>query len=137
MLTDPNLQLYISQPIEKGQDSKDLIIENPTFVPFSYKLEGIAGRIDENRTRYQFESAFRDLAKDSEGRISTMVVFNEKSEAYFESFTVHMTRPVDKTIRILDGEIEDTGEDLSKLRPRRSFQPKQPRPQELDGKFRF
>ena len=100
-------------------------------------MEGIAGRVDDKRTRYQFESAFRDLGKDAEGRISSLVVFNEKNEAYFESFTVYMSKPVEKVLRILESDIEDTGEDLSKLKARRSYQPQPTRPQELNGKFRF
>ena len=52
-----------------GQDSKDLIIENPIFQPFSYKIDGMIGKIDEKRTRYQFDCAFRDISKESEGKI--------------------------------------------------------------------
>ena len=32
-----------------------LIFENPTFMPFSYKLEGMLGKLDEQRRRYSFE----------------------------------------------------------------------------------
>jgi hypothetical protein len=48
---------------------KDLIIENPVFKPYSFKMEGNTGRIDDKRTRYSFNCAFRDLSHDSQGRI--------------------------------------------------------------------
>jgi len=70
------------------------------FQPFSYKLEGITGRLDDKRTRFSFDCSFRDLSKDSEGKIQSLIVFNDKNEAYFESFTVFFTRPVEKTFRI-------------------------------------
>ncbi len=70
------------------------------FKPYSYKQEGTTGRIDERHTRYSFECAFRDLGRESRGRIQTMIVFNDKSEAYFEAYTVFLEEPVEKTIRI-------------------------------------
>ena len=136
LLTNPEFSLYISQPCEAGQDSKDLIIENPVFQPFSFKMEGMTGRIDDKRTRYSFDSAFRDLGKDSEGRISSLIVFNDKNEAYFESFTVNFSKPVEKTIRVQETEIEDTPDNvLGRLnRPKKLYQG--PRPQEMNSKYR-
>ena len=70
LLTDPAFSLYITQPQHTGiEDVKTLIIENPVFKPYSFKLEGTTGRIDDKRTRYSFDCAFRDIVKESEGRI--------------------------------------------------------------------
>jgi len=101
LLTDPAFSLYINQPEHTGLENvKDLIIENPVFKPYSFKLEGTTGRIDDKRTRYSFDCAFRDISKDSEGRIQSLIIFNDKNEAYFESFTVFMERPVVQTFRV-------------------------------------
>ena len=51
LLTRPEFTLYITQPGGE-HDSKDLIIENPIFQPFSFKMEGIQGRIDDKRRRF-------------------------------------------------------------------------------------
>ena len=63
-------------------------------------MEGNTGRIDDNRTRYSFDCAFRDLSKESQGRIQSLIIFNDKSEAFFEKFTVFLDSPVEKTIRV-------------------------------------
>jgi hypothetical protein len=49
-----------------------------------------------------------------------MVIIDDKNDAYFESFTVFMTRPIDKTFRIAESDIDDNEELIAKLnRPRR------------------
>ena len=48
------------------------------------------GRLDEDRVRYEFECVFRDLIRDSQGRIMALIIFNRKNEAYFESLTFKM-----------------------------------------------
>jgi hypothetical protein len=60
----------------------------------------MTGKIDDKRQRFQFDCAFRDLSKDSEGNIQSLIIFTDKDEAYFESFTVFMNKPVEKTIRL-------------------------------------
>lgn len=97
-------------------------------------MEGMTGRIDEKRTRYQFDCSFRDISRDSEGKIQSLIVFNDRNEAYYESFTVFITRPVEKTIRIAESEVEE-GENIGKInRPRRKHFT--PQPQELNTKYR-
>jgi hypothetical protein len=80
LLSDPAFNLYISQPKNVSQEGagKDLIIENPVFKPYSFKMEGNTGRIDDKRTRYSFNCAFRDLSRESQGRIQSLIIFNEK-----------------------------------------------------------
>ena len=48
----------------------------------------MTGKLDDKRTRYSFDCAFKDLTKNSSGKIHSLIVFNEKNEAYFEVFTV-------------------------------------------------
>ncbi len=119
-MTDPAFSLYISQPQHTGiEDGKTLIIENPVFKPYSFKLEGTTGRIDDKRTRYSFDCAFRDISKETEGRIQSLIIFNDKSEAYFESFTVFLDKPVEKTFRVQEAEIEESPNQGRFNRPRK------------------
>ena len=78
----------------------------------------MVGKIDERRTRYAFECVFRDLMKDSFGRIKALIIFNERNEAYFEALTIYLEKPKHETIRIVEEDIETTEytEDLNKLR---------------------
>ena len=102
-MTDPAFSLYITQPADLSQDKaggRDLIIENPHFKPYSFKMEGNVGRIDDKRTRYSFDCAFRDISRESKGRVQALIIFNDTKEAYFESFTVFLETPVEKTIRV-------------------------------------
>ncbi len=46
------------------------------------------GKLDEDRQRFSFTCSFRDLVKESQGRINALIIFNSKAEAYFESLTV-------------------------------------------------
>ena len=48
------------------------------------------GKLDEDRRRYEFECVFRDLVRDSQGRILALIIFNRRNEAYFESLTIKM-----------------------------------------------
>ena len=100
LLTNEEFKFYIHQPDVIGEDSKNLIIENPKVQPFSFKETGITGKLDEKRTRFSFDCAFRDISKNAEGRVSSLIIFNDKNEAFFESFTVFLTAPIEKTIRI-------------------------------------
>ena len=69
LLTEPRMSLYIEQnqdgKISEDERNRTLIFENPSFMPFAYRMQGMVGKIDERRTRYSFECAFRDLLKDS------------------------------------------------------------------------
>ena len=67
----------------------------------------MTGRLDEKRRRFNFDCSFRDLSKDTHGKIQSLIIFNDKNEAYFESLTVFMTHPIEKTFRIAESEIED------------------------------
>mgnify|MGYP000994262750 CR=1 FL=1 len=71
------------------------------------------GRLDEDRTRYEFECVFRDLIRDSQGRIMALIIFNRKNEAYFESLTIKMEKPKAETLRIVERDI-DPAEGASK-----------------------
>ena len=64
------------------------------------------GRIDEDRRRFEFECVFRDLIRDTQGRIQSLIIFNKRNEAYFESFTIKMEHPRVETIRIVDRDID-------------------------------
>ena len=88
------------------------------------------GRLDEDRRRFEFECVFRDLLRDSRGRVQALIIFNRRSEAYFESFTIKMEQPRRETIRIVERDMEmaegferwnrpapDKGEAMPKERP--------------------
>ena len=49
--------------------------------------------MDEDKRRYEFECGFRDLIRDSKGRIKSLIIFNRRNEAYFESLTIKMEQP--------------------------------------------
>lgn len=70
----------------------------------------MTGKLDEKRQRYQFDCAFRDLSRDSEGKVQSLIIFTDKDDAYFESFTVFMHKPVEKTIRLQETDIADKDE---------------------------
>jgi hypothetical protein len=138
LLTDPSLSLFISQPKLLTQEGagRDLIIENPIFKPYSFKMEGNTGRIDDNRTRYSFDCAFRDLGRETKGRVQSLIIFTDKSEAFFESFTVFLDEPIEKTFRIQEIEIEDNGEKAKWNRPRRTIALDQATNEQQDAKYR-
>eukprot|EP00347_Sterkiella_histriomuscorum_P000406 403375986 len=128
LLTNQEMSLYVDQPKEQGQDSKNLIIENPKFQPFSFSERGITGKIDEKRTRYSYECNFRDLAKNSEGNIYALIIFTDKSEAYFESFTINLTQPVERTIRVEESDFNEDDKELSKFnRPQKGYDEVKPK----------
>lgn len=98
LLTDARFEIYIEQRVmDNGGSDKErsttLIFENPTFMPFSYKMEGMVGKLDEERRRFSFDCSFRDLIKGSQGRVNALIVFNSQKEAFFESLTVTMEEP--------------------------------------------
>ena len=73
LMTDERLSLFVEQN-KNGQISEDelrrtLIFENPKIEPYAYKLQGMVGKIDAERTRLSFDCVFKDLRKDSVGRI--------------------------------------------------------------------
>ena len=53
----------------------------------------MTGKLDEERQRYSFECNFRDLVRDSKGRINALIIFNSQNEAYFESLTINFEEP--------------------------------------------
>ncbi len=139
LLSDPQLSLYITQPKLLTQEGagRDLIIENPIFKPYSFKMEGNTGRIDDKRTRYSFDCAFRDLGRESKGRIQSLIIFTDKNDAFFESFTVLLETPIEKVFRIQDIEIEENGEKPKWNRPRRTIAVEQASQEEqMDAKYR-
>lgn len=50
----------------------------------------MTGKLDEDHQRFIFECAFKDLVRDTQGRIKALIIFNTKSEAYFESLIVEI-----------------------------------------------
>ena len=94
LLTNKDLSLYITQT-DNPSDAKHLIIENVIFQPFSFKVTGLSGKLDEKRTRYSFECHFRDLQKNSEGKVQALIVFDERHEGYFETLTVFLEKPTE------------------------------------------
>ena len=64
------------------------------------------GRLDEDRRRFEFECVFRDLVRDSQGRVQSLIIFNRRNEAYFESLTIKMEKPKIETLRIVEREID-------------------------------
>jgi hypothetical protein len=70
------------------------------------------GKIDEDRQRFSFECSFRDLVKDSQGKINALIIFNTKAEAYFESLTVKMSLP-----REIEIKITEATDDLNETEP--------------------
>ena len=117
LLTDERFQIYIEQRrFDEGGDDKHrnttLIFENPVFQPFSYKVQGMTGKLDEERKRYSFECSFRDLVKESQGRINALIIFNSQNEAYFESLTVRMEQP-----RSVEFKITESTDDLNETEP--------------------
>lgn len=63
------------------------------------------GKLDEHRQRFEFECVFRDLIRDSQGRIQSLIIFNRSNEAFFESLTIKMEKPKMETIRIVERDI--------------------------------
>ena len=98
---------YIEQSItdEKIRD-RTLIIENPLFQPFAHQVQGMMGKLDETRRRFEFECVFHDLIRDTQGRIMALIIFNHKNEAYFESPTIKIEKPKTETFRIVEREID-------------------------------
>ena len=85
------------------------------------------GRIDEDRRRFEFECVFRDLIKDSMGRIQALIIFNRKNEAYFESLTIKMEQPRVETIRIVERDIDPAEGSEKWNRPTRDLGETQPK----------
>ncbi len=75
----------------------------------------MAGRVDSTRTRYSYDCYWRDIVRNSHGRVQSLIVFNDKNEAYFESFTVFIESPVEKTVRVMDIEIPDIEKHVAKF----------------------
>mmetsp|Transcript_35520 Transcript_35520/g.43520 ORF Transcript_35520/g.43520 Transcript_35520/m.43520 type:complete len:194 (-) Transcript_35520:65-646(-) len=135
LMTDPRLRIYVEQGIEDEQvRDRTLIFENPIFQPFAHKAQGMMGRIDEDRRRFEFECVFRDLIRDSQGRIQALIIFNRRNEAYFESLTIKMEKPKVEVIRVVERDIDpaegsqrwnrptpDKGESMPKEKPKSKY----------------
>ena len=107
LMTDERLRHFIDQTITEDEiRDRTLIFENPVFQPFAHKEQGMMGRLDEDRRRFEFECVFRDLIKDSTGRIQALIIFNRRNEAYFESLTIKMEAPRVETIRVVERDID-------------------------------
>lgn len=92
----------------------------------------MTGKLDEKRSRYSFQCHFRDLLKDTEGKISALIVFeNVHNECYFESLTITLSKPRHETFRIVDADISVEENDLNKVkmhnRPTRDANEAQPK----------
>jgi len=61
------------------------------------------------------DCSFRDLTKNSEGKIQSVMVINDNNEAFFEMFTVFIEKPVEKTIRIEETEISEGDSPFTKF----------------------
>ena len=92
------------------------------------------GFLDEDRRRFEFECVFRDLLRDSMGRIQALIIFNRRNEAYFESLTIKMELPRAETIRVVERVIDpaegfekwnrptpDKGENMPKEKPKSKY----------------
>ena len=64
----------------------------------------MTGKLPENKRRFSFVCVFRDLMKDSQGRVNALIIFNEKNEAYFESLTFTMEEPRHMIIKVTESE---------------------------------
>jgi hypothetical protein len=100
LLTHEHLGLYISQ-----DDPSQLIFENPQFAPYAYEAQGLLGKLDGKRTRYSFECVFHDLKKVSEGKVTAILIVNDRNESYFESLTINLIEPRQETIRVVETEM--------------------------------
>ena len=71
LMTDERLSLFLEQSEErmKEEASSTLIFENPAFMPFSFEVQGMMGKIDHTKKRYSFECHFTDLLRDSKGKV--------------------------------------------------------------------
>jgi hypothetical protein len=101
---------------EGGSDSTrstTLIFENPTFMPFAYKVQGMTGQIDEAKQRFAFTCQFRDLVRGSKGNVNALIIFTRQKEAFFESLTVRFEQP-----RELEFKITESTEDLTQTEPK-------------------
>ena len=63
LLTDERFELYIEQRKfdEGGEDrlrETTLIFQNPTFMPYAYKMSGMTGKLDDERQRFTFTCVF-------------------------------------------------------------------------------
>lgn len=136
LMTDKRMSLYIDQTItDEAIRDRTLIFENPMFQPFAHQEQGMMGNLDGDRKRYEFECVFRDLIRDTQGRIMALIIFNRKNEAYFESLTIKIERPRVETLRIVERDIDpaegaskwnkpsvDKGEAYPKDRPKSKYQ---------------
>ena len=68
-------------------------------------MEGMVGKLDEERTRFSFECAFQDLIKESKGRINALIIFTPQKEAYFESLTIEMELPRREVIKVTESAV--------------------------------
>lgn len=91
LMEDERMRLYIEQNItDSSVRDRTLIFENPIFQPFAHQAQGMMGDMEKDSKRYEFECVFRDLIRDSQGRILALIIFNKRNEAYFESLTIKM-----------------------------------------------
>jgi len=77
------------------------------------------GRLDEDKRRFEFECGFKDLIRDSKGRIQSLIIFNRRNEAYFESLTIKMEQPQVQTIRIVERDITPSEANVRWNRPQK------------------
>jgi hypothetical protein len=106
LLTDERFNILIEQrdKFKQGDPNREttLIFENPVFLPYAYKIEGMVGKLDADKTRYSFECSFRDLVKESQGEVKSLIIFNKRGEAYFESLRVEFSQPKQVEFRITE-----------------------------------
>ena len=130
LLTDERFEVYIEQKKfdEGGEDplrQTTLLFHNPTFMPFAYKMQGMTGKLDEERQRYCFTCVFIDLVRNTQGRVNALIIFNAQKEAYFESLTVNIEQP--RFVEFKLTESTDKLQDVEPNDPRQWNRPKMPK----------
>ena len=90
-----------------------MIFENPKLEIYAYKLQGMTGKISQDRQRFSFTCVFRDLRKDSMGRVQSLIIFNDRNECYFETLTIKIEKPKQEVIRIIEEDFDENEKMMS------------------------
>ena len=81
-------------------------------MPFSFEIEGLQGKLDAKRKRYAFEVNFHDLTMDSVGKANSILVIDtETNKAFFESFTIELSKPRIETFRLVEQTFSESDKD--------------------------
>ena len=63
------------------------------------------GKLDAQRTRYEFSCHFNDAAKGSAGVVKGLLIVNNRNESYFESLSIFLEEPKHEVLRIVETEM--------------------------------